>query len=199
MRTTLSRIPPFHLRKKRDEKECARKVESNLKSKSQKKGARERKKIHCGGVIKYASIPWTLQQLLLCATQSLFTCDTQGPGSSGAGDNADNQSTCSSSHSPPLAQGHSSSNLLDCKTNPAQYVLVQGWQLLALAVSLFLPRNNRLLWYLKLHLQRNAETKWVTRRGFYIDGRGEIVCTATYCRLFITAFFLFLNWMWNLW
>nr|XP_012149030.1 PREDICTED: uncharacterized protein CG43867 isoform X8 [Megachile rotundata] len=36
---------------------------------------------------------------------------------------------------------------------------VQGWQLLALAVSLFLPRNNRLLWYLKLHLQRNADTK----------------------------------------
>nr|XP_012149028.1 PREDICTED: uncharacterized protein CG43867 isoform X6 [Megachile rotundata] len=34
-----------------------------------------------------------------------------------------------------------------------------GWQLLALAVSLFLPRNNRLLWYLKLHLQRNADTK----------------------------------------
>ncbi|XP_031776947.1 uncharacterized protein CG43867 isoform X3 [Nasonia vitripennis] len=100
-----------------------------------------------------------VQQLLLCATQSLFTCDTQGPGTSGAGDNADAQSTASTSHSPPLAQGHSSSNLLDCKTNPAQYVLVQGWQLLALAVSLFLPRNNRLLWYLKLHLQRNADTK----------------------------------------
>ncbi|XP_014300264.1 uncharacterized protein CG43867 isoform X4 [Microplitis demolitor] len=56
-------------------------------------------------------------------------------------------------------QGHSTSNILDCKTNPAQYVLVQGWQLLALAVSLFLPRNNRLLWYLKLHLQRNADSK----------------------------------------
>ncbi|XP_043480966.1 uncharacterized protein CG43867 isoform X5 [Leptopilina heterotoma] len=56
-------------------------------------------------------------------------------------------------------QGHSTSNVLECKTNPAQYVLVQGWQLLALAVSLFLPRNNRLLWYLKLHLQRNADSK----------------------------------------
>ncbi|XP_066603515.1 uncharacterized protein CG43867 isoform X4 [Prorops nasuta] len=55
--------------------------------------------------------------------------------------------------------GHSTSSILDCKTNPAQYVLIQGWQLLALAVSLFLPRNNRLLWYLKLHLQRNADTK----------------------------------------
>ncbi|XP_067214955.1 uncharacterized protein CG43867 isoform X5 [Linepithema humile] len=56
-------------------------------------------------------------------------------------------------------QGHSTSTILDCKTNPAQYVLIQGWQLLALAVSLFLPRNNRLLWYLKLHLQRNADSK----------------------------------------
>ncbi|XP_034943606.1 uncharacterized protein CG43867 isoform X3 [Chelonus insularis] len=55
--------------------------------------------------------------------------------------------------------GYSTSTILDCKTNPAQYVLVQGWQLLALAVSLFLPRNNRLLWYLKIHLQRNADSK----------------------------------------
>ncbi|XP_068993408.1 uncharacterized protein CG43867 isoform X3 [Neodiprion pinetum] len=54
---------------------------------------------------------------------------------------------------------HSTPTILDCKTNPAQYVLVQGWQLLALAVSLFLPRNNRLLWYLKLHLNRNADSK----------------------------------------
>ncbi|XP_063979073.1 uncharacterized protein CG43867 isoform X2 [Diachasmimorpha longicaudata] len=100
-----------------------------------------------------------LQQLLLCATQSLFTCDTQSPTSNGGGENADAQSTASTSHSPTLTQGHSTSTILDCKTNPAQYVLVQGWQLLALAVSLFLPRNNRLLWYLKLHLQRNADSK----------------------------------------
>ncbi|XP_025264267.1 uncharacterized protein CG43867 isoform X2 [Camponotus floridanus] len=98
-------------------------------------------------------------QLLLCATQSLFTCDTQSPAANGSGENADAQSTASTSHSPPLMQGHSTSTILDCKTNPAQYVLIQGWQLLALAVSLFLPRNNRLLWYLKLHLQRNADSK----------------------------------------
>ncbi|XP_043480963.1 uncharacterized protein CG43867 isoform X2 [Leptopilina heterotoma] len=98
-------------------------------------------------------------QLLLCATQSLFTCDTQNPAANGGGENADVLSTASTSHSPPLTQGHSTSNVLECKTNPAQYVLVQGWQLLALAVSLFLPRNNRLLWYLKLHLQRNADSK----------------------------------------
>ncbi|XP_037873213.1 uncharacterized protein CG43867 isoform X6 [Bombyx mori] len=48
---------------------------------------------------------------------------------------------------------------VDCKSNPPTYSFVQGWQLLALAVSLFVPRNNRLLWYLKLHLSRHSDTK----------------------------------------
>ena len=47
----------------------------------------------------------------------------------------------------------------------APFAFVQGWQLLALAVSLFAPRNNRLLWYLRLHLKRNADTK--TEMGKY--------------------------------
>lgn len=65
------------------------------------------------------------------------------------------------------SSNHSSSNqpALDCKTNPAPFVFVQGWQLLALAVSLFVPRNNKLLWYLKLHIRRNADTK--TESGKY--------------------------------
>lgn len=45
------------------------------------------------------------------------------------------------------------------------FTFVQGWQLLALAVSLFAPRNNKLLWYLRLHLRRNADTK--TEMGKY--------------------------------
>ena len=109
-----------------------------------------------------------MQQLLLCATQSLFTCDAQGAGyytGANSGDNADAQSITTASnshHNTSNVQAHpSSSSLLDCKTNPAQYVMIQGWQLLSLAVSLFLPRNNRILWYLKKHLQRNADSKWV--------------------------------------
>lgn len=47
----------------------------------------------------------------------------------------------------------------------ASFAFVQGWQLLALAVSLFAPRNNKLLWYLRLHLRRNADTK--TEMGKY--------------------------------
>ncbi|XP_054260935.1 uncharacterized protein CG43867 isoform X1 [Macrosteles quadrilineatus] len=105
---------------------------------------------------------WELQAELLCALvkqtsrhihhkvgvqvfsklrhRSLFACDA-----------AANSPTAGAPPPPPL---------LDyCKANPPSYAFVQGWQLLALAVSLFVPRNNKLLWYLKLHLQRNADSK----------------------------------------
>ncbi|XP_067011816.2 uncharacterized protein CG43867 [Anabrus simplex] len=88
------------------------------------------------------------RQLLLCATQSLFACDSSSSGGAG------NQRG-----SPTSLQATPPAPLLDCKTNPPAFVFVQGWQLLALAVSLFVPRNNRMLWYLKLHLHRNADSK----------------------------------------
>ncbi|XP_039500501.1 uncharacterized protein CG43867 isoform X9 [Drosophila santomea] len=62
-------------------------------------------------------------------------------------------------------QAPSATPIIDCKSNPPVYSFVQGWQLLALAVSLFVPRSSRLLWYLKLHLSRNADTK--TETGKY--------------------------------
>jgi hypothetical protein len=101
-----------------------------------------------------------LQQLLLCATQSLFACDSSsssgnGGGGSGAGGMQRGSPTSLQATPPPAPP------LLDCKTNPPTFVFVQGWQLLALAVSLFIPRNNLLLWYLKLHLHRNADSKQV--------------------------------------
>ncbi|CAG4997109.1 unnamed protein product [Parnassius apollo] len=93
-------------------------------------------------------------QLLLCATQSLFTCDTgaSSVGDSKSGDMPPNTAGSPSSIQAPLLS-------VDCKSNPPTYSFVQGWQLLALAVSLFVPRNNRLLWYLKLHLSRHADSK----------------------------------------
>uniref|UniRef100_A0A336LP84 CSON015304 protein n=1 Tax=Culicoides sonorensis TaxID=179676 RepID=A0A336LP84_CULSO len=94
-----------------------------------------------------------VQQLLLCATQSLFTCDSSQQ--QGFTTQALNNT------SPPTHQ----TSLLDCKTNPPTYSFVQGWQLLALAVSLFVPKNNRLLWYLKLHLARHSDSK--TEMGKY--------------------------------
>ncbi|KAJ1528437.1 hypothetical protein ONE63_006849 [Megalurothrips usitatus] len=133
-------------------------------------------------------------QLLLCATQSLFTCDSSSaasnsPVGNGTGilNHHQQEPQKQPSQTPPNRQAQSvaasgsmnrdssgavekssshnhnsssqSSSILDCKTNPPPFVFVQGWQLLALAVSLFIPKNNKLLWYLKLHLRRNADTK----------------------------------------
>nr|XP_017102245.2 uncharacterized protein CG43867 isoform X7 [Drosophila bipectinata] len=95
-----------------------------------------------------------VQQLLLCATQSLFTCDTQQAGHAQA-----------NGSSPTSIQAPAATPIIDCKSNPPAYSFVQGWQLLALAVSLFVPRSSRLLWYLKLHLSRNADSK--TETGKY--------------------------------
>ena len=81
----------------------------------------------------------SLQNLLLCATQSLFLCDSSG----------------AQKASPTLGSGMP----IDPKINPPSYTFIQGWQFLSLAVSLFIPKNNKLLWYLKVHLQRNADNK----------------------------------------
>lgn len=121
---------------------------------------------------------WELQAELLCALvkqtsrhtqsklgvqvfcklrhRSLFACDAAAAGSPTVG------------VAPPTTGGGGSgggggglaTSLLDhCKANPPQFAFFQGWQLLALAVSLFVPKNNKLLWYLKLHLQRNSDSK----------------------------------------
>ena len=79
------------------------------------------------------------QNLLLCATQSLFLCDSSG----------------AQKASPTLGGGIP----IDPKINPPAFTFVQGWQFLSLALSLFVPKSNKLLWYLKLHLQRNADSK----------------------------------------
>lgn len=89
-----------------------------------------------------------VQQLLLCATQSLFLCDAS------TGEKTSPTSITPTERPPPS----------DSKLNPLPFVFVQGWQLLALAISLFLPKN-RTLWYLRAHLQRNMDAK--TESGKY--------------------------------
>lgn len=90
-----------------------------------------------------------LQQYLLCATQSLFSCDST---------NRDSSSSASSQTkgSPTSVQATCGDFTKGC---PSTQVLTQGWQLLALACSLFLLKNNKILWFLKLHLSRNADSK----------------------------------------
>ncbi|XP_071044238.1 uncharacterized protein CG43867 isoform X3 [Parasteatoda tepidariorum] len=84
-----------------------------------------------------------VQQLIICATQSLFMCDTS-----------------STEKGTSVSTGNTEKPIpSESKFNPAPFVFVQAWQLLSLAVSLFLPKN-RTLWYLRIHLQRNANTKF---------------------------------------
>lgn len=108
------------------------------------------------------AFPMFFQQLLLCATQSLFTCDA-ALASSPTISTTQSVVPGSPNHSMTAPSSPATSSLLDhCKANPPTYVFVQGWQLLALAVSLFVPKNTKLLWFLKLHLKRNIDNKYVT-------------------------------------
>lgn len=103
---------------------------------------------------------YSFQQLLLCATQSLFTCETNTPSINSTV--SDQQIALSNIQA---AQEEKYKEHKECykehkdPKGPPIYTLLQGWQLLALAVSLFVPKNSMLLWFLKLHLQRNAENR----------------------------------------
>ncbi|XP_076358962.1 uncharacterized protein CG43867-like [Tachypleus tridentatus] len=97
---------------------------------------------------RHASQKLGVQQLLLCATQSLFLCDTSST------------EQTSPTSTIPSDRSHSAEN----KLNPVLFVFVQAWQLLALAIPLFPPKN-RILWYLRAHLERNAESS--TEPGRY--------------------------------
>lgn len=64
------------------------------------------------------------------------------------------------------AQVSRSSSMTDLTSEPVQvssrdtYLVMQAWQLLAMCCVLFLPQQ-KYLWYLKAHLCRHADTKWV--------------------------------------
>ena len=75
------------------------------------------------------------QNLLLCGKHSWFLCDGS-----------------------PTSPTSSVMDLTDCKLNPAPHVLTQGWQLLSLAMSLFMPKQT-VMWLIKVHLHRHADPR----------------------------------------
>ncbi|RWS30649.1 uncharacterized protein B4U80_00178 [Leptotrombidium deliense] len=85
-----------------------------------------------------------VHQFLLCATQTLFSCDSSG--------------TCSEKPSPTSNNQTISLSPLSDVRSSVQHIFVQSFQFLALAVSLFLPKG-RILWLLKQHLRRTADMK----------------------------------------
>eukprot|EP00095_Tigriopus_kingsejongensis_P006145 maker-scaffold730_size105374-snap-gene-0.17 protein:Tk06145 transcript:maker-scaffold730_size105374-snap-gene-0.17-mRNA-1 annotation:"AGAP001935-PA" len=95
--------------------------------------------------------PGGVQSFLLNATQ-LFTCDSSSAQKSAS-------SAGSSPNSPTLMpQG-------DSKSNPSNYVFIQGWMLMCLAVSIFVPKDSKILWFLRTHFTRNKNSK--TETGKY--------------------------------
>ena len=55
--------------------------------------------------------------------------------------------------------GSSQSSSGDSKANPSNWVFMQGWMLMAMAVSVFVPKDSKLLWFLRTHFARNKDSK----------------------------------------
>merc|ERR1719507_2374353 len=83
--------------------------------------------------------------------------------------NATNLFSCESSVgsktspcSPPSSQ---TSKVEASKANPPAAEFLRGWMLLAMAVSICVPKNSKLLWFLRAHFNRNKDSK--TESGKY--------------------------------
>ncbi|XP_052769794.1 pleckstrin homology domain-containing family H member 1-like isoform X1 [Mya arenaria] len=76
----------------------------------------------------------TVQNLLLCGKHSWYLCHA----------------------SPTSPTGSLLDVTAESKMNPPSYAITQGWQLLAMCVPLFLPKQS-IIWWLKTHLHRNAD------------------------------------------
>ena len=96
-----------------------------------------------GSLMKFS---YLFQSFLMNATQ-LFNCDgaTKSPPGSG----------------PPQGRPASPNLSGGDKSNPATHVFIQGWMLMAVAVSIFVPRSSKLLWFLRNHFARNKDSKYV--------------------------------------
>ena len=118
------------------------------------------------------------------ATQ-LFNCDgaTKSPPGSGA--------------PPPGRPASPNLSAQGDKSNPATHVFIQGWMLMAVAVSIFVPRSSKLLWFLRNHFARNKDSKYVfiqkmqlaTMQGFnlpfiFFSGAQCISCICVNVRIF---------------
>ncbi len=123
-----------------------------------------------------SSLPLSLQSFLMNATQ-LFTCDSSSaqksspPGGCGItlqgtiGASQQQQPSSISANNAPSLIEKQQQNEVDSKGNPANCVYIQGWMLMSLAVSIFVPRDSKLLWFLRTHFARCKDSR--TETGKY--------------------------------
>jgi hypothetical protein len=96
---------------------------------------------------RHAAARHGVQSFLLNAT-NLFSCESSVGSKTSPG-------------TPPSQGGRTEPS----KANPPAAVFIQGWMLLAMAVSVFVPRNSKLLWFLRAHFNRNKDSQ--TETGKY--------------------------------
>ena len=82
--------------------------------------------------------------------------------------NATNLFSCESSvgsKTSPCSPPSQPSRIEASKANPPAAEFLRGWMLLAMAVSICVPKNSKLLWFLRAHFNRNKDSK--TETGKY--------------------------------
>eukprot|EP00096_Caligus_rogercresseyi_P011374 TRINITY_DN4455_c0_g1_i1.p1 TRINITY_DN4455_c0_g1~~TRINITY_DN4455_c0_g1_i1.p1 ORF type:complete len:1004 (+),score=284.70 TRINITY_DN4455_c0_g1_i1:240-3014(+) len=145
-------------------------------------------KAHQGMQVKRASSFKNPKSFLMNASQ-LFSCESNGGSGGGAqgkvlqtplgppvpslsdvvsGASASNLAGgATNAAASSASNSSSSSNSSTSSKNPANCVFIQGWMLLALTVSIFVPKSRKLLWFLRAHLNRNKDLKTRTETGKY--------------------------------
>ena len=87
-----------------------------------------------------------VHQFLLCATHTIFTCDSSGTTS-------EKTSPTSVNETVPSVKQHSTD-----KSIASNFIFIQSFQILSLSLSLFNPQS-RTLWLLRHHLRRSSDTR----------------------------------------
>ena len=101
----------------------------------------------------------------------LFTCDSSSAQkSSPPGCGGEVEAAQQSGQTPSLLEKQQQ-NQVDSKGNPANCVYVQAWMLMAMAVSIFVPKESRILWLLRTHFDRCKDSR--TETGKYASYCGR--------------------------
>lgn len=78
----------------------------------------------------------------------LFACDGSGQ-----------KSVAGSSAAGSASSGPSASASPAVLDPASECVFLQGWMLMSMAVSIFVPRDSRILWFLRAHFDRSSNPR----------------------------------------
>ena len=96
---------------------------------------------------------------------NLFTCDSSSAQKSSPPGCGTEVEACQPSGQTPSLLEKQQQNQVDSKGNPSNCVYVQAWMLMAMAVSILVPKESRILWLLRTHFSRCKDSR--TETGKY--------------------------------